>query len=365
MEDQHIKKRALQLLRELTQAHGAPGGEDAVRRIFSAELDGAVHTDKTGNVYHVKRGSADGPRVMLTAHMDEVGFMVQSITKQGLLRFIPLGSWSAQTLLAQRVRVRTRAGNEIIGVIGAKPPHLLTGNERDKLPNIEEMFIDVGANDKEDVQDRLQIAMGDAIVPDSPFTQMFDSNFLLSKSFDDRVGLALVLQAVQELRETAHANTIYAVGTVQEEIGTRGAQTAVFETNPDVAVVLEGAPADDFPSVSEDERQGVLGQGAQVRIMDPSAMMNRKFTQFVLDLAKALEIPCQASVRRSGGTDARVIHLHRTGVPTVVLAVPARYIHTHNCMINLKDYENSLRLVMELLKRLDAETVADFSRFLD
>lgn len=365
MAKQHIKTRALQLLRELTQAHGAPGGEDAVRRIFAAELGGAVHTDKTGNVYHVKRGTADGPRVMLTAHMDEVGFMVQSITRQGLLRFVTLGSWSAQTLLAQRVRVRTRTGAEIVGVIGAKPPHLLSSNERDKLPNVEEMFIDVGARDREDVQDRFQIAIGDPVVPDSPFTQMFDPDVLLAKGFDNRVGLALVLQAVEELRQVDHANTVYAVGTVQEEVGTRGAQTAVFETNPEVAVVLEGAPADDFPSVSEDERQGVLGRGAQVRIMDPSAMMNKKFTQFVLDLATALEVPCQPSVRRSGGTDARVIHLHAAGVPTVVLAVPARYIHTHNSMINLADYENTLELVVELLKRLNAEAVASFTRFLD
>lgn len=365
MVSQHIKKRALQLLRELTEAHGAPGGEDDVRRIFAVELGGTVHTDKTGNVHHVQKGTADGPRVMLTAHMDEVGFMVQSITRHGLLRFVTLGSWSAQTLPAQRVRVRTRAGTEIIGVIGTKPPHLLSSSERDKMPNVEELYIDVGAHNREDVQNRFQINLGDTIVPDSSFTQLFDPDFLLAKGFDNRVGLALLLQAVEELRRADHANTICAVGTVQEEIGTRGAQAAVFEINPEAAVVLEGAPADDFPSIAEDERQGVLGQGPQVRIMDPSAMMNRKFTQYVLDLAKTLKIPCQASVRRSGGTDARVIHLHAAGVPTVVLALPARYIHTHNSMINLNDYESSLTLIVELLKRLNTEAVSSFTRFLD
>lgn len=367
MQSEQTKQKALQLLAKLGEAHGAPGNEDSVRRIFSDEIGSGAYTDRTGNIFFEEKGSITSPRVMVTAHMDEVGFVVQSITKKGLIKFLPLGGWWSHTLLAQRIRVRTRAGTEVVGVIGAKPPHLLNKNEREKVLEIEDMFIDVGATDKDEVKNRFRIAEGDTIVPDSCFTQMFNPNFLLCKGFDNRVGMALTIQSIQMLKEDQHqhASTIYAVGTVQEEVGVRGAQTAVFGVNPHAAIVLEGAPADDLPAISEDERQGVLGRGVQIRLMDPSAIMNRKFTDFVVDLAKTLEIPHQVAVRKSGGTDARAIQPHASGVPAVVLAVPARYIHTHNCIVHMDDYLSTLKLVVELLKKLDEGTVDSFTAFLD
>lgn len=364
MQSEQTKQRALGLLAKLAETHGAPGDEDSVRRIFSQEIGTSAYTDKTGNIFFEKKGSMTSPRVMVTAHMDEVAFVVQSIAKNGLLKFLPLGGWWSHTLLAQRVRVRTRTGAEVVGVIGAKPPHLLSRNEREKIVNIEDMFIDVGATDKDEVKNRFHIAEGDTIVPDSRFTQMSNPNFLLCKGFDNRVGLALTIQSVQMLKENQHANTIFAVGTVQEEVGVRGAQTAVFGLNPDAAIVLEGAPADDLPAISEDERQGVLGRGVQIRLLDPSAIMNRKFTDYVVDLAATLNIPYQVAVRRSGGTDARAIQLHASGVPTVVLAVPARYIHTHNCIVHMNDYLSTLNLVVELLQSLDGSAVDSFTDFL-
>jgi len=362
---QKIEKDALRLLAKLGEAHGASGNEDSVRSIFHQEVGVDVYSDKTGNVFYKKQGNADGPRVMLTAHMDEVGFVVQSVTKNGHIKFIPLGGWWSHTLLAQRVRIRTSDGNEVIGVIGAKPPHLLSKNERERLMNIEDMFIDVGAANKEEVFSRFKICLGDPIVPDSPFTRMLDPNYLLCKGFDNRVGVALVIQAIDILQEYEHAGTVYAVGTVQEEVGVRGAQTAAFGANPDLAIVLEGSPADDLPEVGEDERQGVLGRGVQIRIMDPSAIMNRKLTQYLIDLAGALQIPYQVAVRKSGGTDARAIQLHGAGVPTAVLGVPARYIHTHNCIIHLEDYLSTLKLVVEFLRSLDMERVNQFTAFVE
>jgi putative aminopeptidase FrvX len=363
MDNEKIRQRALSLISKLAEAHGAPGSEDDVRRIFRDEAGAGAYTDKSGNILIVKRGTAASPRVMLTAHMDEVGFMVQAITKSGLIKFVPLGGWWPHTLLAQRVRVRTKEGGEVVGVIGAKPPHFLGEKEREKVLTIDEMFIDVGAVDKDDVQNRFHIELGDPIVPDSSFTPMFNPDFLLCKGFDNRVGMALVLQTLHTLNEEAHPNEVYAVGTVQEEIGVRGAQTAVFGVNPDVAVVLEGSPADDFPTVNEDERQGVLGGGVQIRIMDPSAILNRKFTQWVIDLAAGLRIPHQVAVRKSGGTDARAIHLHATGVPTVVLGVPARYIHTHNCIIHMEDYLSALKITVGILKVLDAASAERFTQY--
>ncbi len=360
-----MKAEAVDLLKTLTEAHGAPGSEGAVRDIFRKRLGDGVYADRSGNAICEVRGRSDRPKVMVAAHMDEVGFAVQAVTKSGLLRFAPLGGWWAHAVLGQRVRILTAAGREIPGVVGAKPPHFLQPEEREKLLKLDQMFIDIGAAGADDVKTRFGVRPGDPIVPDSSFTPMHDADFLLSKAFDDRVGVAVVIQSVLEWksRGSNHPNTVFGVGTVQEEVGTRGARTAAYTVNPDAAIVLEGTPADDLPEVPEDERQGALGRGVQIRVLDPSAIMNRPFLRFMTETAEANGIPCQLAVRTSGSTDARPIHLHRKGVPTVVLGVPARYIHTANSIIHLEDYVSAVRLVVEAVNRLDAETVEGFSRF--
>ncbi len=360
---ENLKRDALILLEKLAVAHGAPGAEDRVRQIFSEQLSGSVSADRTGNVFCIRRGTSESPRVMLTAHMDEVGFAVQNITRSGLIRFIPLGSWWAHTLLAQRVRILTRSGREIVGVIGAKPVHFLSDAERDKVMRIEDMFIDVGAADAEEVKNRLGIQLGDPVVPHSPFMPMAQPDLIMCKAFDNRVGMALLIQTLKLLEMESHPNTVFGVGTVQEEVGVRGATTAGHSVAPDVAVVLEGAPADDLPGTPEDECQGKLGSGIQIRLMDPSAIMNRGLVEKALAVAEAHGIAFQKAVRRSGGTDAKAIHLHGKGVPTLVLGVPARYIHTHNSILHLEDYLSGLRLVLELIRTLDEETVRGFTAF--
>lgn len=359
------KERALELLKKLGEAHGAPGYESSVRRIFREELGVKASTDRMGNIFCEKRGYAEGPKILLSGHMDEVGFAVQTILKNGLIKFVPLGGWWSHTLLAQRVRIRAQDGTEILGVIGAKPPHLLGEGEREKLVKIEDMFIDVGAMDADDLQERFGIRLGDSIVPYSPFLPMHNPDFLVCKSFDNRVGMALVIQTLQSLGAIPHPNTVWGTGTVQEEVGVRGAQTAGFSVNPDAAIVLEGPPADDLPGIPEEERQGAVGQGVQIRLLDPSAIMNQKFVQYAIAIAESLGIPHQVAVRKSGATDARAIQLHNKGVPTIVLGVPARYIHTHNSIINLEDYLGTLRLVVAILENLDENTMNAFCDFSD
>jgi len=358
--DDQTRERAVELLQKLSQAHGAPGQESEVRRIFRSELGEGVTTDKAGDIICERKGSSASPRIMLAAHMDEVGLMVQTITSDGLIRFLPLGGWWAHTLLAQRVRIKTRA--EVVGVIGAKPPHFLGEGERDKLMKIEDMFIDVGARNADEVRG-FGIRLGDVIVPDTPFVRMRNPDFLLSKAFDDRSGLSVVVHAARELAAIAHPNTVFATGTVQEEVGTRGARTAAFHVKPDVALVIEGAPADDLPGMSADERQAKLGAGVQIRVMDPSAIMNRKLVDFVIDTAERNHIRYQVAVRRRGGTDAHEIHMSGAGVPTVVLAVPSRYVHTHNTIIDLSDYLSTLQLVLKLVETIDAATAQSFTDF--
>jgi endoglucanase len=358
------REKGIELLQKLSQAHGAPGHENEVRRILRTELGEGVYTDRAGNIFFRREGSSGYPKILIAAHMDEVGLMVQCIMDDGLIRFIALGGWWTHTLPAKRVRVRTGKGIEIPGVIGAKPPHFLSESEREKVMSIEDMFIDVGARDADEAR-KFGIRLGNPIVPDSSFVHMANPDLLLSKAFDDRAGLSLVVHAALESAKMSHPNTLVFAGTVQEEMGMRGAKAAASSANPDLAIVIEGAPADDLPSTSKQDRQAIMGGGPQVRFMDSSAIMNSKFTEFVIETAEKSSIPIQTAVRRKGGTDAAPIHLHASGVPTVVVAVPSRYIHTHNTIMDISDYMNALKLILRLVETLDEEKANIISSFLD
>ncbi|MDP2644133.1 MAG: M42 family metallopeptidase [Desulfobacterales bacterium] len=352
------------LLEQLSNASGTPGNEADVRAIIRQHLDGLVgfSHDRLGSLVCRKQGSKESPLLMLAGHMDETGFIVRYLTNEGFVKFHPLGSWWEHTLLAQQVTIRTAKG-DIPGIIGAKPVHHLKEVERKNMLDIEAMFIDVGAGSKREAMEEFGISPGDPIVPRTALTTLRNPRFLSGKAFDNRVGVALFVDALKTLGAQEHPNTICGVGTVQEEIGTRGAETAAHQVNPDIAVVLEGSPADDFPDSKAQEAQGVLGKGPQIRLFDPTMITNRKFSQFVIETARACRLPYQVAVRTSGGTDAKPIHLHRTGVPTIVLGVPIRYAHSHVGILNLDDYEHTLQLLIELLKRLDAKTVASFTEF--
>jgi endoglucanase len=246
------------------------------------------------------------------------------------------------------------------GVIGSKPPHFLGAGERDKVIAVDKMYIDVGASSRADVE-TLGVRVGDPVAPHSEWLEMGVDGVLSSKAFDDRVGVGLLCETMTALAGTSLPGTLVGVAAVQEEVGCRGAVTASAVSRPDVAIVLEGTPADDLPGFTE--RQGVLGKGPQIRVSDPTALSNRRLVRWVEDVAAAADIPIQRAVRRSGGTDAKSIHLHGQGVPTVVIGVPARYIHTHAAMIQWRDYEAAFRLLLALVPSLDEEAVAALTRF--
>lgn len=359
-----MREESLRLLNAFTQAHGAPGAESAVRRLFLRELAHLpAEADRVGNLYFdaAPPGGPDGPRVMLTAHMDEVGFMVQDITAEGFLKFLPLGGWCENTLLAQRVRVLTRAGREIPGVITSLPPHFTGGDSRTS-PAIDKLYIDLGAESREQVR-AWGVSLGDTLVPDGPFTPTAHPDRFLAKAFDNRSGCAALARALRGMKSGLPCRVL-GVATVQEEMGCRGAQTAAGIAAPDVALVLEGPPADDTPGFSRAESQGRLGGGVQIRLYDPSAIMNRELAEFARATAERRGIPHQLTVRRSGGTDAKSIHLANSGIPTIVLGVPARYIHTHAALTDLRDFEACVDLSLALLESLDATTVAGFTKYL-
>jgi putative aminopeptidase FrvX len=351
-----------QLLKELTEANGVPGYEAPVRAVVRQHLEGVgeISQDKTGNLICRLDGAAPAPRVMLAGHMDEIGFMVKHITNEGFLKFLPLGGWFDQVMLGQRVVIHTRQG-DVVGVIGAKPPHLLSADERSKVVLKKDMYIDIGAASQAEVE-AAGVQPGDPVTPRADFVELAGGKTYLSKAFDDRVGVAMMISTLQSLQERQHANTVYGVATVQEEVGLRGATTSVRSVDPDVAIVLESDIAGDVPGIKPEESSVKLGQGPTVLIYEGRTIPNLKLRQFMVDTAKELEIPVQISYVEAGGTDAGAIHLHQTGVPSAILGVAARHIHSHSSIIHRDDYDRAVRLLVGVIERLDAPTVASFTK---
>ncbi len=355
-----MDKTSLAALEELTEAHGLPGYEQEVRKIVERRAQGLaeVSYDRLGSVVCTKRGTADHPRIMLPGHMEEIGFVVHGVTDDGYLKFSPLGGWWDQVLLAQRVVVHTRKG-ELVGIIGSKPPHVLSAEERGKVVKRKDMFIDVGARDKKEATRKLGVRPGDPVVPICPFTRLKNKKLLLGKAFDDRVGVALFLDVLRKLQKIKHPNTVCAVGTVQEEVGTRGAETAADAVEPDIALVLDVGIASDVPGFKpEDKEKGTLGKGPQICFLDSGMIPNLRLRDFLVDVAETRKIPYQISMLEGGATDGRPIHLHGIGVPTVYIGIATRYIHSHAGILHADDYDNAVKLLVEAIKRLDAKAVA-------
>ncbi len=346
------------LLKTLTEAAGVAGYESEVRGIIRQYFEsfGEIISDKIGSLICRKSGTAAEPRIVLAGHMDEIGFMVKHITKEGFVRFTPLGGWWDQVLLAQRVVVKTNKG-DVVGTIGAKPPHLLTEEERKKTVEKKEMYIDIGATSQAEVEEA-GVRIGDPIVPLSQFTVMANSKTYLAKAFDDRVGCALIISALQRLAGEKHPNTVFGVATVQEEVGARGAITSVEVTNPDVAIILEVEIAGDVPGIKPEESAVKLGGGPAMLAYDARMIPNLKLRDLVIDTAGRLAIPLQISAMEGGATDGGPIHLHKSGVPTVVLAVPTRHIHSHSAILRRDDFDRTLDLVVAVVQKLDGKTVS-------
>jgi len=345
------------LFKELTEASGVPGYENEVRAIIRKHLKpiAEIQQDKLGSIIGVKRGSSDSPRVMLAGHMDEVGFMVSLITDEGFLRFVPLGGWWEQVMLAQRVVIKTSAG-DVYGLLGAKPPHLLDPEEAKKLVKKTDMYIDIGATSADEVKDT-GVRLGDPVIPICPFTALSTGKTYMAKAWDDRLGCAMFIQTLERLQGKEHPNTIFAVGTVQEEVGLRGAKTSVYNVNPDVAVILEVDIAGDVPGIKPEESAIKLGKGPSLLLYDARMIPNLRLRDLVISIAEENEIPLQFSTMRGGATDGAMIHLHNQGVPTVVIGVPTRHIHSHAGILHREDYDHALDLLSRLMMRLDMGTV--------
>lgn len=353
-----MNKETKDMFKILTELQGAPGDESRVREYMAKELaqysDELIY-DNLGGVFGVKKGN--GPRVMVAGHMDEVGFMITQITENGMLRFQPLGGWWNQVLLAQRVQIMTENG-PITGVIGSIPPHNLTLEDRAKPMDIKNMLIDIGADDREDALN-IGVQPGNTVVPICPFTPMANEKKILAKAWDNRYGCGLSIELLKELQNESLPNELYSGATVQEEVGLRGAKVAANMIKPDIFYALDASPANDM--ASKKDEFGQLGKGALLRIFDRTMVTHRGMREFILDTAETHQIPYQYFVSQ-GGTDAGSVHISNDGVPSSVIGICSRYIHTSASMIHIDDYAAAKELIVKLVKATDQTTVDTIRR---
>lgn len=354
--------RTERLLAELADAPGPSGFEEPVRKIVVREvrpLADQVSYDGLGSV--IARHGASGPRIMLDAHMDELGGIVRRVTPAGYLSMQMLGGWLDQALPDQRWIIIGRKG-PVAAVTGIRDVHVVPAEERGRVFPRDSLYLDVGARTPAEVE-ALGIGPGDPVVPDAPFQRLGMTGRYLGKAWDDRVGIAVVIEALRRVRATGHPNQLFVAATVQEEVGLRGARTAADLIKPDIGIAIEGGIAGDSPGRNPEETQAVLGGGPGIFLYDSSAIPNRKMVQLVSDTAAAKGIPLQRDLVQGYGDDSAAIQATAGGVPTVNLIVPARYTHAHNGVIDRADFDRTVDLVVALIGRLDAREVARLRDF--
>lgn len=350
----------IELLKTLCDCSAVSGDEQEVRDVLIDTLE--KHADEIrfdGLGSFIARKGSRGPKVAIVGHMDEVGLMVTHITDEGFIRFDTIGGWWSQSMLNHRVTVRTRNGSKIPGVIGSVAPHALSEKQKQQPMSFDEMFVDIGANSREEVVKR-GIAMGDFISPEANFAQCGEDK-IVAKALDNRVGCALMAELFQRVDNPNI--TLYGVGSVEEEVGLRGAQTSAESIKPDVVIVLDTAVAGDMPGIDAVKYPLKLGQGPGVMLFDKRYFPNQKLLAALKASAEKREAALQFSTMKTGATDGGRYNVMGGGRPVVALCLPTRYLHANSGMISATDYDAALTIVHELLMSLDEEQVAAFTQF--
>lgn len=350
------------LLEDLTNVNGISGFEKEVVALSASYLKSDALTLVKGglNNLYIKRRCDEGvdkPTLLLDAHTDELGFMVQSITAKGLIRVVPIGGWDPRNISAHKVRIQTENG-WIKGVFASKPPHFMTEQEK-KLPlSMDQLLIDVGASSYNEAKEQYGVTLGAPIVPDV-ISEWLSPEVLLAKALDNRLGCALVLQMMEHFAEADLPFKLVGALSSQEEVGARGARITAHDIQPDLGIIFEGTPADDsFTDALE--IQGGLGLGPQIRHRDNQMISSPTFTALAIKVAKDKGIPHQEAVRQGGSTNAAVYHAANQGAPCIVIGVPVRYAHTHYGLSSLKDYSHAFDWGKSVVEALSLEAIQSF-----
>lgn len=336
------------LLRKLSNAHGVSGSEGSLHAIIRKELKGCVdeiRQDTMGNLIAVKKGNRF--RVMIAAHLDEIGLMVKFIDEKGFIRFVALGGWYAPTLYNQRVVLHGTKG-PCYGVIGGKPPHMMDEEERKKGVKTDDMFIDIGASNREEAEN-LGVIVGTPVTIDREFAQLAN-NRVTGKAFDNRAGVAVLIKTLQQVKSPF---TICGVFTVQEEVGLKGARTSAYALDPDIAIATDVTIPGDHPGIDMKDAAVEMGKGPVITIVDSSGrglIAHRAVVDWLKGVAESHRIPVQLEVGSGGTTDATAIHLTKGGIPSTTISIPSRYIHSPVEMLDLRDIDAAVELLVEALK---------------
>lgn len=341
----------LEMMEAFTSAHGISGCEKEASRVMKSyiePLSDEITYDHLGSLIAYKKGKG-GPKLMLSGHIDEIGFVVRSIDDKGFIKLAPIGGWWGHVLLSQPVIITTRSGEKFTGIVGSKPPHGLPVEVRNKVIDVADMFVDIGVKDKDEALS-LGIKPGDMVVPKSDFTVMANPNYLMAKAWDNRVGALIITDVFKNLKDETLNCELYGVGTAQEEVGLRGAKTASYKINPDVALAIDVTLANDIPGA---DMGSPMGKGVTLSVKDSSVLGHRGLLDYLEDLAKDMKLDVQYDMLLAGGTDSGEIHKAHDGVITLTISIPSRYIHSHRAMIHRKDYIDTVNLITEFCRRLD------------
>lgn len=351
----------LAMIKDLSNCYGAPGFEDNVLEVvkkYKANL--SYERDSMMNCYlNLAKKDNKKMTVMLDAHLDEVGFMVQSIDEKGLINFIPLGGWVTHNIPAHLVMIKNSEGKYVKGIITSKPPHFMTAQEKEKKIDISDLKIDVGATCREEIINEFKINIGAPIVPYVMFEYNENNKIMMGKAFDNRLGCAAVIEVLKKIENEDLSVNVVGALAAQEEVGTRGAQITANRVKPDIAIVFEGSPADDVYTDKYTMQSG-LNYGPQIRHRDSSYVSHHRFITFAKKIANENNIQYQETVRVAGSTNAGKIHLSNKGVPTLVLGIPTRYAHTHYCYASFKDFQNTVNLAVEIIKNINSDVINSF-----
>ena len=343
---------SVELLGDLSERFGVAGFEDDVRsrleELVRPYVD-EMRVDPLGNLIAERRGSG-GPRLMLDAHMDEIGFMVSYVEEGGWLRVVPVGGWDERIVAAHALTIRAEGGRKVRGIFGTLPPHVLKQADREKPLTLEDSFVDVGAESAAEVAE-LGIRVGSPAVIAYPFGRLNGGAAVVGKALDDRAGCAVLVRTLEALAGETLDVTLFANFAVSEELGLRGARTAAVQIEPDIALALEGTIAADLPGVAPARQPTRLGQGPAVTVMDQTILVSPVVVQALTDLAEAEGIPYQYKLPAVGGTDAGAIHVSGKGVLAGVVSVPCRYIHSPFSTLRLDDFEHTVRLTTAFARR--------------
>ncbi len=334
----------IELLKELSEIIGPSGFEEQVRENIEskvASLVDEVRTDALGNLIATRRGSSDKV-LMIDAHMDEIGFMISFVESSGFLRIVPIGGWDVRILPSHTITFVAKDGGHVSGVIGTPPPHILTPKDRERPYPMDELFVDIGATSAEHV-DQLGLHIGSPGTISYPFERM-NERTVRGKALDDRAGCAVLIKTLEALQGKDLDITVAAAFVVAEEVGLRGAQTAAYQIDPDLAIALEGTVAADVPGIADARQPTRMGQGPSISVMDNSMIVQTRMVNAMTAIAENHDIPYQFKLPATGGTDAGIIHRSRAGVISGVISVPCRYIHSPHSMLNLDDFESAVEL---------------------